>query len=312
MEGKIEREREKMCGNASMLSTLQDDKRLLPLQLVGTATNQSADREGAFRLYQPQKQEAGRERDREREKERERERERERESSADTGLTVLLRHFFMVSEKCSCWRETVHLLSAVEKHGASYQCSYRDFSSFTDQGSGISDPPAHQPLSRDPPPRCPLTHLREDSRRPADPSPQNTAHSPGERGHTRYRMDNSYALSHVVLADWLTSGSEERHREERWEELVLPWIRIRGELVLIAGARLLGWFWVSFPPVLLQSFILSAATPWTWDLGTINCFIELLTSLMPFFSTCVDLMCKYWIVVVSSSWIWADAEGSQL
>ncbi len=62
MEGKIEREREKMCGNASMLSTLQDDKRLLPLQLVGTATNQSADREGAFRLYQPQKQEAGRER----------------------------------------------------------------------------------------------------------------------------------------------------------------------------------------------------------------------------------------------------------
>ncbi len=122
-----------MCGNASMLSTLQDDKRLLPLQLVGTATNQSTDREGAFRLYQPQKQEAGRER--------ERERERVRESSADTGLTVLLRHFFMVSEKCSCWRETVHLLSAVEKHGASYQCSYRDFSSFTDQSSGISDPP---------------------------------------------------------------------------------------------------------------------------------------------------------------------------
>ncbi|RXN11746.1 hypothetical protein ROHU_029895 [Labeo rohita] len=28
-------------------------------------------------------------------------------------------------------------------------------------------------LMMDPPPRCPLTHLREDGRRPTDPSPQN-------------------------------------------------------------------------------------------------------------------------------------------
>ncbi len=197
----------------------------------------------------------------------------------------------MVSEKCSCWRETVHLPSAVEKHGAS-QCTYSDFGSFTDQGSSISDPPTPQPLSWDPPPRCPLTHLREDGRRPADPSPQNTAHSPGERGHTRYRMDNSYALAHAALAAWLTSGSEERRREERWEELVLPWIRIRGELVLIAGARLLGWSWVSSPLVLLQSFVLSAAAPWKWDLRNINSLIELLTSLMPFFST-------WWAIIES-------------
>lgn len=59
MEGKIERERERVCGSASMLSTLQDDKRLLPLQLVGTATNQSADREGAFRLYPTPKTRSG-------------------------------------------------------------------------------------------------------------------------------------------------------------------------------------------------------------------------------------------------------------
>ncbi len=54
-----ERERERVCGSASMLSTLQDDKRLLPLQLVGTATNQSADREGAFRLYPTPKTRSG-------------------------------------------------------------------------------------------------------------------------------------------------------------------------------------------------------------------------------------------------------------
>lgn len=75
MEGKIERERE--CGNASMLSTLQDDKRLLPLQLVKTATNQSAGKEGAFRLYPTPKK-------RSRERERERDRERKRESAAQT------------------------------------------------------------------------------------------------------------------------------------------------------------------------------------------------------------------------------------
>lgn len=108
-----------------MLPTLQDDKRLLPLQLVGTATNQSAGREGAFRLYPTPKT-------RSREREREIGRERERECSADTGLTVLLRHFFMLSEKCSCWRETVHLLSAVEKHGSS-RCACRDFGSLIDQ-----------------------------------------------------------------------------------------------------------------------------------------------------------------------------------
>lgn len=49
MYGKIASERE--SATASMLSTLQDDKRLPPLQLVGNATNQSAGREGAFRLY---------------------------------------------------------------------------------------------------------------------------------------------------------------------------------------------------------------------------------------------------------------------
>jgi len=63
--------RERVCGNASMPSTLQDDKRLLPLQLVGTATNQSAGLEGAFRLYPTPKKEAGREREIGRERERE-------------------------------------------------------------------------------------------------------------------------------------------------------------------------------------------------------------------------------------------------
>lgn len=75
MEGKIERER--VCGNASMLSTLQDDKRLLPLQLVGTATNQSAGREGAFRLY-PTPKTRSRERERDRERKRERVQRRHR------------------------------------------------------------------------------------------------------------------------------------------------------------------------------------------------------------------------------------------
>lgn len=249
---------------------------------------------------QPQKQEAGREGDRERKEKRERERER----SADTGLTVLLRHFFMVSEKCSWWRETVHLLSAVEKHGAS-QCTYRDFGSFTDQGSGISDPPT--PVSR------PSPTLPSDS---PERRRQKTCRSlPSEycsftwRERTYQIQDGQQLCSLSRCAGCLTHFwfGRERRREERWEELVLPWIRIRGELVLIAGARLLGWSWVSSPPVLLQSFVLSA--PWKWDLGNINSLIELLTSLMPFFSTCVDLMCNYWIIVVSSRWIRADAEG---
>ncbi len=85
---------------------------------------------------QPQKQEAGREGDRER-KERERVQCRHRLDCATEAFLHGIWEMFLL-------RETVHLPSAVEKHGAS-QCTYSDFGSFTDQGSSISDPPPPQP-----------------------------------------------------------------------------------------------------------------------------------------------------------------------
>lgn len=93
MEGKIERERESVavlpCFPLCRMTSgccLSNWLGLPPIRAQAGKV--------PLGYTQPQKQEAGRER--------EIGRERERECSADTGLTVLLRHFFMLSEKCSC------------------------------------------------------------------------------------------------------------------------------------------------------------------------------------------------------------------